>query len=119
MLELPLVIGTAGLGSRSSSVSSHDGSVSSLSDASLSWQSLRLPSHPPSYCSSVATQRDCRLEQPLTPLLHDFDEDEDDGLFMNAPVFQYPPPPAYSEVGDHLVLAWFSNSPRVQIDSTN
>lgn len=103
VLELPLVIGTAGLGSRSSSVSSHDGSVGSPSEASLSWHSLRLPSQPPSYCSSVATQRDCRLEQPLTPLLNDFDhddedDDEDGGIFISAPVFQYPPPPAYSEV---------------------
>lgn len=101
VLELPLVIGTAGLGSRSSSVSSQEGSVGSLSEASLSWLSLRLPSQPPSYCSSVGGQRDGCLEQPLTPLLNDFDDDESP-IFMNAPVFQYPPPPAYTETEEEL-----------------
>lgn len=92
ILELPLVIGTAGLGSRSSSVSSQEGSVSS---ASQSWVSLRMPSNPPSYCDIT---RDCRLDQPLTPLLDDFDGD-DSPIFMNVPSFQFPPPPAYTEVG--------------------
>lgn len=92
ILELPLVIGTAGLGSRSNSVSSQEGSVS---NASQSWVSLRMPSEPPSYCDIT---RDCRLDQPLTPLLDDFDG-EDSPIFMNVPAFQYPPPPAYAEVG--------------------
>lgn len=91
VLELPLVIGTAGLGSRSNSVSSQEGSVSS---SSQSWVSLRMPSQPPSYCD---ISRDCRLDQPLTPLLDDFDG-EDSPIFMNAPAFQFPPPPAYAEV---------------------
>lgn len=86
-----MVIGTAGLGSRSNSVSSQD---SSASTASQSWVSLRMPSEPPSYCDVT---RDCRLDQPLTPLLDDFDGD-DSPIFMNAPAFQYPAPPAYSEV---------------------
>lgn len=92
ILELPLVIGTSGLGSRSNSVSSQEGSVS---NASQSWVSLRVPSQPPSYCDIT---RDCRLDQPLTPLLDDFDG-EDSPIFMNAPAFQFPPPPAYAEVG--------------------
>lgn len=92
ILELPLVIGTAGLGSRSNSVSSQEGSVS---NASQSWVSLRMPSEPPSYCDIT---RDCRLDQPLTPLLDDFDG-EDSPIFMNAPAFQFPAPPAYAEVG--------------------
>lgn len=92
ILELPLVIGTAGLGSRSNSVSSQEGSVS---NASQSWVSLRVPSQPPSYCDIT---RDCRLDQPLTPLLDDFDG-EDSPIFMTAPAFQFPPPPAYAEVG--------------------
>lgn len=92
ILELPLVIGTAGLGSRSNSVSSQEGSVS---NASQSWVSLRVPSQPPSYCDIT---RDCRLDQPLTPLLDDFDS-EDSPIFMTAPAFQFPPPPAYAEVG--------------------
>lgn len=93
ILELPLVIGTAGLGSRSNSVSSQEGSVS---NASQSWVSLRMPSQPPSYCDVT---RDCSLDQPLTPLLDDFDGD-DSPIFMNAPAFPFPPsPPAYTEVG--------------------
>lgn len=92
VLELPLVIGTAGLGSRSNSVSSQEGSVS---NASQSWVSLRMSSQPPSYCDIA---RDCRLDQPLTPLLDDFDG-EDSPIFMNAPAFQFSSPPAYAEVG--------------------
>ncbi|XP_034401258.1 thioredoxin interacting protein a isoform X2 [Cyclopterus lumpus] len=87
ILELPLVIGTTGLGSRSNSVSSQD------SNASQSWVSLRMPSEPPSYSDIT---RDCRLDQPLTPLLDDFDGD-DSPIFMNTPAFQYPPLPAYTE----------------------
>ncbi|KAG8004988.1 Thioredoxin-interacting protein [Nibea albiflora] len=95
ILELPLVIGTAGLGSRSNSVSSQEGSVSS---ASQSWVSLRMPSNPPSYCDIT---RDCRLDQPLTPLLDDFDGD-DSPIFMNVPSFQFPPPPAYTEAEEEF-----------------
>ncbi|XP_034016429.1 thioredoxin-interacting protein-like [Thalassophryne amazonica] len=90
VLELPLVIGTAGLGSRSNSVSSYEGSVSS---ASQSWVSLKLPSHPPSY-SDVT--RDFHLDQPLTPLLDDVDGD-DSPILMNSTAFPFAPPPAYSE----------------------
>lgn len=93
-LELPLVIGTiplSGVGSRTSSMSSQAGSLSS-------WSSF--PSAPPSYSN---IHRDLRLDGPRTPLLHDYDggEDDDDdegGLFMRAPELYYPPPPAYSEV---------------------
>lgn len=91
ILELPLVIGTAGLGSRSNSVSSQEGSVS---NSSQSWVSLRMPSEPPSYCD---VSRDCSLEQPLTPLLDDVDGD-DSPIFMSMPAFPFPAPPAYSEV---------------------
>ncbi|XP_047238741.1 thioredoxin interacting protein a isoform X1 [Girardinichthys multiradiatus] len=90
ILELPLVIGTAGLGSRSNSVSSQEGSVSSMSQ---SWVSLRMPSKPPSYCDIT---KDCGLDQPLTPLLDDVDCD-DSPIFMNAPSFQFPSPPANTE----------------------
>ncbi|KAM6899514.1 thioredoxin interacting protein a [Xenentodon cancila] len=89
ILELPLVIGTAGLGSRSNSVSSQEGSVS---NASQSWVSLRMPSEPPSYCDVT---RDCRLDQPLTPLLDDFDG-EDSPIFMTTSNFPFPPP-VYTE----------------------
>lgn len=96
ILELPLVIGTVGLGSRTNSMSSQDGSVS---DASMSWVSLRMPSAPPSYCDIA---RDCSLDQPLTPLLNDFDDD-DSPIFMNTtPAFQFPPLPAYTEVDEEL-----------------
>lgn len=94
ILELPLVIGTVpynGLSSRTNSMSSQDGSVS---NASNSWVSLRMPSAPPSYCDVT---RDVRLDQPLTPLLDDFDGD-DSPIFMSTPHFTFPPPPAYSEV---------------------
>ncbi|XP_072531745.1 thioredoxin interacting protein a [Salminus brasiliensis] len=95
VLELPLVIGTVpynGFGSRTNSMSSQEGSVST---ASASWVSLRMPSSaPPSYCDVT---RDCRLDQPLTPLLDDYDGG-DSPIFMNAPQFQFPPLPAYSEV---------------------
>ncbi|XP_058475931.1 thioredoxin interacting protein a [Solea solea] len=90
ILELPLVIGTSGLGSRCNSISSQEGSVS---NASQSWVSLRLPSDPPSYTDIT---HDCRLEQPLTPLLDDFDGDESP-IFMNSPSFTFPPPPVYTE----------------------
>nr|XP_046182660.1 thioredoxin-interacting protein-like [Oncorhynchus gorbuscha] len=95
ILELPLVIGTAGLGSRTNSVSSTDGSVS---NASASWVSLRMPSAPPSYCDVT---RDCRLDQPLTPLLNDYDGD-DSPIFMHSSAFQFPPLPAYSEVDEEF-----------------
>ncbi|XP_010872047.1 thioredoxin-interacting protein [Esox lucius] len=93
ILELPLVIGTAGLGSRNNSVSSTEGSSS---NASASWVSLRMPSAPPSYCDVT---RDCRLDQPLTPLLDDYDGD-DSPIFMHPAAFQFPPPPAYTEVDE-------------------
>ncbi|XP_055750151.1 thioredoxin-interacting protein-like [Salvelinus fontinalis] len=95
ILELPLVIGTAGLGSRTNSMSSTDGSVS---NASASWVSLRMPSAPPSYCDVT---RDCRLDQPLTPLLNDYDGDESP-IFMHASAFQFPNLPAYSEVDEEF-----------------
>ncbi|XP_028316764.1 thioredoxin interacting protein a isoform X2 [Gouania willdenowi] len=95
ILELPLVIGTAGLGSRSNSVSSQEGSVS---NASQSWVSLRMPSDPPSYCDIT---RDCRLDQPLTPLLDDIDGD-DSPIFMTAPAFPFPPPPSYNEADEEF-----------------
>lgn len=101
ILELPLVIGTAGLGSRSNSVSSQEGSVS---NASQSWVSLRMPSEPPSYTDIT---RDCRLDQPLTPLLDDFDEG-DSPIFMTAPAFQFPPPPVYTEVSKKHKFVSFS-----------
>ncbi|XP_029360680.1 thioredoxin-interacting protein-like [Echeneis naucrates] len=86
VLELPLVIGTipfSGVGSRTSSMSSQAGSLSS-------WSSF--PSGPPSY-------RDLRVGGQCTPLLQDYDGyEEDGGLFMRAPELNYPPPPAYSEV---------------------
>ncbi|GAA6086320.1 thioredoxin interacting protein a [Tachysurus ichikawai] len=91
VLELPLVIGTvpySGLSSRSNSMSSQE------STASTSWVSLRMPSScPPSYCDVT---RDCRLDQPLTPLLDDYDGG-DSPIFMNSPQF-FPPLPPYSEV---------------------
>ncbi|XP_015235339.1 thioredoxin interacting protein a [Cyprinodon tularosa] len=93
ILELPLVIGTAGLGSRSSSVSSQEGS---FSNASQSWVSLRMSSQPPSYCDIT---KDCRLDQPLTPLLDDVDCD-DSPIFMTSSAFQFPSPPAYSEADE-------------------
>ncbi|KAF3834448.1 hypothetical protein F7725_025652 [Dissostichus mawsoni] len=106
ILELPLVIGTAGLGSRSNSVSSQEGSVSS---ASQSWVSLRMPSSPPSYCD---ISRDCRLDQPLTPLLDDFDGDD-------SPIFMNPPPtfqlrrstatPACCRSAEEVLLPWSSS----------
>lgn len=85
ILELPLVIGTAGLGSRSSSVSSQDGSVS--------WLSLGMPELP----SYRDVTRDVHMDQPLTPLLDDFDGD-DSPIFMNPTPFCFPPPPVYTEV---------------------
>ncbi|XP_006641874.2 thioredoxin interacting protein b [Lepisosteus oculatus] len=104
MLELPLVIGTVpynGLSSRNNSMCSQGGS----STSSNSWVSLRMPSAPPSYCDIT---RDCRLDTPLTPLLDDYDEG-DSPLFMNAPEFQFPPLPAYSEVDQE-----YNGNPLVQ-----
>lgn len=79
------MIGTvpfSGAGSRTSSISSQVGST-------CSWTSF--PSSPPSYGSFQHT-----------PLLHDYDGDEDDhqdsGLFMRAPEVCYPPPPSYLKV---------------------
>lgn len=99
VLELPLVIGTVpynGFGSRTNSMSSQDGSVST---ASASWVSLRMPSSaPPSYCDLT---RDSSLDQPLTPLLDDYDGG-DSPIFMNAPHFQYPLLPTYSEVEEEF-----------------
>lgn len=93
VLELPLVIGTvpySGLSSRSNSMSSQE------STSSASWVSLRMPSScPPSYCDVT---RDVRLDQPLTPLLDDYDGG-DSPIFMNSPQFSFPPLPPYSEVG--------------------
>ncbi|XP_051928272.1 thioredoxin interacting protein a isoform X1 [Hippocampus zosterae] len=89
ILELPLVIGTAGLGSRSSSVSSQDGS--------LSWLSLGVPELP----SYRDVTRDLHMEQPLTPLLDDFDGD-DSPIFMNPPSFCFPPPPVYTETDEEF-----------------
>lgn len=99
ILELPLVIGTvpfSGVGSRTSSMSSQVGSQSS-------WASFpsfpSFPSAPPSYSN---IHRDLRVDGPRTPLLNDYDgdEDEEDGLFMTAPPMHYPSasPPAYSQV---------------------
>lgn len=97
VLELPLVIGTvpfSGVGSRTSSMSSQAGSMSS-------WSSF--PSAPPSYSN---IHRDLRVDGPRTPLLHDYDGDDDDddgGIFMRVPEVQYPPPPAYREVDEDSV----------------
>lgn len=85
----------SGVGSRTSSMSSHAESLGS-------WPSF--PSAPPSYSS-----RDLWLDGPSMPLLQDYDgaEEEgegerDGGLFMRTPRLNYPPPPAYSQVG-HLI----------------
>ncbi|KAM6968275.1 thioredoxin interacting protein a [Aplochiton taeniatus] len=97
VLELPLVVGTIPCSmSRTSSVSSQ---AESISSPVSSWSSLGLPSSaPPSY--SDISRDCCRIDSPLTPLLDDYDADEEDGLFMRAPSQRIPPPPAYSEVGD-------------------
>ncbi|KAK1895431.1 Thioredoxin-interacting protein [Dissostichus eleginoides] len=106
-LNLPLVIGTlSGVGSRTSSVSSWASlplppppSWASLPQAPpSSWASL--PHPPPSY-SNIS--RD--LDGPRTPLLQDYDGEEDEGgLVMRAPEvcpptlhLCLPPPPAYSQ----------------------
>lgn len=97
IMELPVVIGTipfSGFDSRTNSISSQ---VDSLATPSNSWASLGLPSAPPSY-SNIS--RDIRIDSPLTPLLNDYDVDEEEGLFMQAPEHQYALPPAYSEVDD-------------------
>ncbi|KAL4646726.1 thioredoxin-interacting protein-like isoform X2 [Arapaima gigas] len=91
-LELPLVIGTVpynGFSSRTNSMSSQEGG-----EMSDSWVSLGLPSSPPSY-SDIA--HDCMLDSPITPLLDDYDSG-DSPIFVRAAGFQFPPPPAYSEI---------------------
>ncbi|XP_029282887.1 thioredoxin-interacting protein-like [Cottoperca gobio] len=89
-LELPLVIGTiplSGVGSRTSSMSSQANSLSS-------WSSF--PSVPPSYSN---IHMDLRTDGPRTPLLHDYDDGEDEGgLFMRAPELCDPQTPASSKV---------------------
>ncbi|XP_078143333.1 thioredoxin-interacting protein-like [Centroberyx gerrardi] len=101
ILELPLVIGTipfSGFGSRTSSMSSQ---AESLSSPSASWASF--PSAPPSYSN---IHRDLRVDSTRTPLLDDYDGDEEEeGLFMRAPKLHYPPPPAYTEVDAEAVPA--------------
>lgn len=99
-LELPLVIGTipfSGVGSRTSSMCSQVGSISS-------WASF--PSAPPSYSN---IHRDLKVDGPRTPLLHDYDGAEDDeeegGLFMREPELYCFPPPIYSEVRAHPTRA--------------
>ncbi|XP_061573843.1 thioredoxin-interacting protein-like [Cololabis saira] len=120
-LELPLVIGTVPfMGSRTSSVSSRVGGGSTCS-----WASFL--SAPPSY-GNIA--QDLGVGGPCTPLLHDYDgqdnDDEDRGLFMTAPEggfpggyqpgYQpapggYPPPPAYAETDPDYVQP----APAVQV----
>ncbi|KAM4600505.1 thioredoxin-interacting protein-like [Polymixia lowei] len=99
VLELPLVIGTvpfSGFSSRSNSMCSQ---AQSLSSPSASCSSF--PSAPPSYSN---IHRDLCLDSPRTPLLHNYDGDEEEeGLFMRAPEHLYPPPPAYSEVDEDVV----------------
>ncbi|XP_072535554.1 thioredoxin interacting protein b [Salminus brasiliensis] len=92
ILELPLVIGTIpfnGLASRTNSMSSQEGSAASSSVVSM-------PSAPPSYSE---IPRLGHLENPLTPLLDDYDED-DCPIFMNVREYHQTPPPAYTEVGE-------------------
>jgi len=103
ILELPLVIGTVpynGFGSRTNSMSSQDGSVST---ASASWVSLP-SSAPPSYSD---IRRDYSLDQPLTPLLDDYDGG-DSPIFMNTSQFQFPLLPAYSEVSVKYAVTFTS-----------
>ncbi|XP_057196211.1 thioredoxin interacting protein b [Triplophysa rosa] len=90
ILELPLVIGTIpynGLNSRTSSMSSQDGSVTSSTCVSM-------PSSPPSY-SEIS--RDDRLDSSFVPLLDDYAED-DSPIFIRMSGHCLPPPPAYTEV---------------------
>ncbi|XP_068178976.1 thioredoxin-interacting protein-like [Antennarius striatus] len=88
-LELPLVIGSAPVG-----VGSRSGSVSSQATSLSSWASL--PSSPPSYTNIPPHLRGGGAH---TPLLHDMDDEDDEGgLFMRAPEARFPPPPMYTEV---------------------
>ncbi|KAJ8287961.1 hypothetical protein COCON_G00006200 [Conger conger] len=96
-LELPLVIGTIpynGFSSRTNSMSSQQSSL-----ASSSWVSRGMPSAPPSY-SDISC--DYRVDSPLTPLLDDIDADDSPIFIRTHPEFQYPPPPAYTEVDEGL-----------------
>ncbi|XP_051577208.1 thioredoxin interacting protein b isoform X1 [Myxocyprinus asiaticus] len=89
ILELPLVIGTIpfnGLNSRTSSMSSQDGSSPSSTCVSI-------PSSPPSY-SEIS--RDNRMDSSFIPILNDYDED-DSPIFMRISEYHLPPPPAYTE----------------------
>ncbi|KAL1259918.1 hypothetical protein QQF64_010495 [Cirrhinus molitorella] len=89
ILDLPLLIGTIpynGMSSRTSSMSSQDGSGTSSTCVSL-------PSSPPSY-SEIS--RDDRMNSSFTPLLEDYDED-DSPIFMRISEYRLPPPPAYTE----------------------
>ncbi|XP_067252583.1 thioredoxin interacting protein b isoform X1 [Chanodichthys erythropterus] len=89
ILELPLVIGTIpynGMNSRTSSMSSQNGSATSSTCVSL-------PSSPPSY-SEIS--RDNRMDSSFIPLLDDYDTD-DSPIFMRISEYQLPPPPAYTE----------------------
>ncbi|XP_076842948.1 thioredoxin interacting protein b [Brachyhypopomus gauderio] len=91
-LELPIVIGTipfTGFASRCSSMSSQTGSSASSSHPSL-------PSAPPSY-SQIPPPLGM-LDDPLTPLLGDYDEDYSP-IFMRAD-YHRTPPPSYTEVED-------------------
>lgn len=93
ILELPLVIGTvpySGFGSRTSSMCSEQSNAMSGSFAG-SFVSGSLPSPPPSYSE---IPQHLRMDNPLVPLLNDYDEDD-------GPIFVHPPP-AYTEVDDGL-----------------
>ncbi len=92
ILDLPLVIGTIpynGMNSRTSSMSSQDGSGTSSTCVSL-------PSSPPSY-SEIS--RDNHTDSSFIPLLDDYDED-DSPIFMR--IHALPSPPAYTEVHMHI-----------------
>ncbi|XP_052002914.1 thioredoxin-interacting protein-like isoform X1 [Xyrauchen texanus] len=89
ILELPLVIGTIpfnGLNSRTSSMSSQDGSATSSTCVSI-------PSSPPSY-SEIS--QDNHIDSHFIPLLNDYDED-DSPIFMRISDYHLPPPPTYTE----------------------
>lgn len=79
-----MVIGTIpynGFGSRTNSMSSQESTQSS------GWITVGMPSSPPSYSE---IPQDLRVDNPLTPLLDGYDEDD-------SPIF-IRPPPAYTEV---------------------
>uniref|UniRef100_A0A8C1XFE4 Thioredoxin-interacting protein n=1 Tax=Cyprinus carpio TaxID=7962 RepID=A0A8C1XFE4_CYPCA len=87
ILDLPLVIGTIpynGMNSRTSSMSSQDGSGTSSTCVSL-------PSSPPSY-SEIS--RVNHIDSSFIPLLDDYDKD-DSPIFMR--IHALPPPPSYTE----------------------